>query len=138
MTVWSKVPIIRLERFFGLQKLASSDIGHDVQDLSVVDLNTDEPVTITVCDSSASNLLVAEQVIKCLHVIVSRRRAHRTYASCPMQFEELSYSVRFPVKKLSLAERIKGLSLSGFPRTEWNEKYLLQDLTGTIKVCWLL
>jgi hypothetical protein len=51
MTAWSKVPIIRLERFFPLQKLASSDIGHDVQDLSVVDLNTDEPVTITVCDS---------------------------------------------------------------------------------------
>lgn len=51
-----------------------------------------------------------------------------------MQFEELSYSVKIPTKKFTMVERIKGLSLSGFPRTEWEEKYLLKDLTGTIKV----
>lgn len=52
-----------------------------------------------------------------------------------IQFEDLTYSVSVPVKKLSMVDRIKGLSLSGFPRTEKLDKILLKDVTGTIRVC---
>eukprot|EP01134_Creolimax_fragrantissima_P007704 CFRG7704T1 len=48
-------------------------------------------------------------------------------------FTSLHYSVPIPVKKLSPWDKISGLSMSGFPRTEMVEKNLLTNVTGTIK-----
>eukprot|EP00122_Pirum_gemmata_P018367 Pgem_evm1s17198 len=48
-------------------------------------------------------------------------------------FEQLYYSVKIPVRKLGLWEKVKGLSLQGFPSVEYESKFLLSNISGTIK-----
>eukprot|EP01137_Pigoraptor_chileana_P008857 Opistho-2@56272 len=50
-----------------------------------------------------------------------------------ISFSDLDYSVERPVRQLSLYEKLSGFSLSGFPKPEMTEKYLLRGVTGTIK-----
>eukprot|EP00123_Amoebidium_parasiticum_P015770 comp23138_c0_seq1/m.37347 comp23138_c0_seq1/g.37347 ORF comp23138_c0_seq1/g.37347 comp23138_c0_seq1/m.37347 type:complete len:649 (-) comp23138_c0_seq1:240-2186(-) len=48
-------------------------------------------------------------------------------------FDALSYSVPVPVHKRSAWEKFKGISLDGIPKDEVFDKYLLTNVTGTIK-----
>eukprot|EP00124_Ichthyophonus_hoferi_P000453 Ihof_evm5s17 gene=Ihof_evmTU5s17 len=48
-------------------------------------------------------------------------------------FDSLSYSVPVVVKEMSFMEKMRGLSLQGFPKEEVYDKYLLTTVTGAIK-----
>ena len=50
-----------------------------------------------------------------------------------ISFNNLCYYLETEVKPLSLYDKFAGLSLSGFPKGEITQKYLLTDVTGTIK-----
>eukprot|EP01135_Chromosphaera_perkinsii_P006059 Nk52_evm7s387 gene=Nk52_evmTU7s387 len=50
-----------------------------------------------------------------------------------ISFNNLCYYIEQEIAPLSLYDKLAGLSLSGFPKGEITQKYLLTDVTGTIK-----
>jgi hypothetical protein len=66
--------------------------------------------------------------------IVAVHRAVSGKDELTITFTELSYSIMVPAREMSFGEKIKGMTWRGLAKPEMEQKYLLNNLTGTIKV----